>query len=117
MTQTLNAQIKSTRLGYCDHSIFTFGLTLDLQNGGGVTVGGYAMDEYVESEKERVGTAYGMNIIKRILEVVGVRNWEELQGKYIRVECGGIGSRVTKIGNLMKDEWVDFDTFGKEFIK
>lgn len=117
MTETINAQIKSTSLGYGDHSIFSFYLVLDLQGGAGVTVGGYVMDKYVEAKKERIGTEYGMNVIKRILEVVGVRNWEELKGKYIRVENCGLGSRVTKIGNLMKEEWIDFDTFGKEFIK
>ena len=117
MAEILNAQIMGTQLGYADPGVFTFWLMLDLQDGGGVSVGGYAMDEYIEIMKDRIGTAYGMNLIKRILEVVGVRTWEELKGKYIRVESGGLGSRVTKIGNLMKDEWVDFDKYGKEFIK
>ena len=40
----------------------------------------------------------------------------ELEGKYIRVESEGIGSKVTKIGNLMKDEWVDFGTYYNEYI-
>lgn len=111
-----NAQIKSTSLGPCDGPAFTLYLSLDIQDGGGVCIGGIALDEYDEKKEERVGSAYGMNVIKRVLEVAGVRKWEELVGKYIRIKCGGIGSEVTKFGNLMKDDWMDFTTFGKEFI-
>ncbi|HFU4459643.1 TPA: hypothetical protein ACGPAL_000414 [Streptococcus suis] len=27
------------------------------------------------------------------------------------VASNGVGGRVTKIGNLIKDDWLDFDTF------
>ena len=112
----LNAQIKSTRLGKCDGPAFTLYLTLDIQDGGGVSVGGIALDEYDKKKEERVGSAYGMNVIMRVLKVVGVTKWEELTGKFIRIECGRIGSTVTKFGNLMKDDWMDFTTFGKEWL-
>lgn len=112
MNEILNAQIKTTQLGREDHRIFTFGLTLAIQGGLGVTVGGYVMDRYDKPKDRRVGTAYGMDLIIRILEVVGVRTWEELKGKYIRVEVPFNGGPVTKIGNLMEDKWVDFLTFG-----
>ncbi|HEM6454695.1 TPA: hypothetical protein U2D46_000501, partial [Streptococcus suis] len=46
--------------------------------------------------------------------VVGVSTWEDLPGKHIRIESDGFGDRVTKIGNLIKDDWLDFDTFFKE---
>jgi len=113
MTERLNAYIKSTSLGYEDGGIFSFRLCLDIQDGCGCCVGGYAMDGYSKLQDKRVGSAYGMDLIIRILEVVGVRTWEELKGKYIRVESPGLGGRITKIGNLMKNDWVDFDTFGK----
>ncbi|MBO7715764.1 MAG: hypothetical protein J6S85_19535 [Methanobrevibacter sp.] len=112
--ETLNARIVGSKLGFNEHGIFDFCLVLEIQNGGGVSLGGYAMDQYNEELKKRVGTEYGMNLIMRILEVVGVNTWEELCGKYIRIKDAKIGDRVTAIGNLMKDEWVDFDTFGKE---
>lgn len=57
-----------------------------------------------------------MNVIQRVLEVVGVETWEELKGKYIRIVSHGLGESVTKFGNLMKDDWMDFTTFGKEFL-
>lgn len=114
--QILNAQIKSTRLGPGDGPAFTIYLVLDIQNGGGVNIGGVALDSYDKEKEERIGTAYGMNVIKRVLEVVGVRTWEQLEGKYIRIVSGGIGSTVTKFGNLMKDDWMDFTTYGKEWL-
>lgn len=39
----------------------------------------------------------------------GVSSWEDLVGKFIRIETDDPGSRVTKIGNLIKDEWFDFE--------
>lgn len=113
---TLNAQIKSTKLGFVSNGIFDFTLVLDIQGGGGIALGGWAMDQYDKEKNKRVGTVYGMNLIMRILEVVGVDTWEELEGKYIRIKNAKLGDRVSAIGNLMKEEWIDFGTFGKEFI-
>lgn len=101
--ETLNAQIKSTKLGFIANGICSFDLILDIQGGGGVVVGGWVLDG-----------PYGMNVIKRILEVVGVDTWEELEGKYIRIKDIHLNDRVTSIGNLMKEEWINFNTFGKE---
>ena len=101
--ETLNAQIKATKLGFIANGICSFDLILDIQGGGGVCVGGWALDG-----------SYGINVIKRILEVVGVDTWEELEGKYIRIKDIHLNDRVSSIGNLMKEEWINFDTFGKE---
>lgn len=50
-----------------------------------------------------------MEVISKILDVVGVNSWEDLPGKYIRFEndCW----LVTKIGNIMEDKWIDFKEF------
>lgn len=37
---TLNAQIKSTKLGFISNGIFDFTLVLDIQGGGGIALGG-----------------------------------------------------------------------------
>lgn len=108
----LNAIIKSTTLGF-DKPIFTFNLVLDIQDGYGGCLGGYALDEYDKGKHKRVIQPKGAELIQRILEVVGVDYWEQLKGKYIRVEFNGLGSTISKIRNIMKDEWVDFSTFFK----
>ena len=113
--ETLNAQINTSRLGFISNGIFSFCLTLTIQDGGGaVNIGGYVMDSYDKGKEKRIGTAYGMDLVMRILEVVGVKTWEELEGKYIRINNVLLGDSATKIGNLMKEDWVDFETFGKE---
>lgn len=47
----------------------------------------------------------------KIMDTVGVERWEDLPGKYIRVESGGWGSTITKIGNIIKDKWFDLKEF------
>ena len=110
--ETLNAQIKKTKLGFIN-GIVDFVLVLEIQGGGGITLGGYALDYYNKEKGKRIGSAYGMNLIMRILEVVGVDTWEELKGKYIRINRIHLGDKATAIGNLMKEEWIDFNSFGK----
>lgn len=56
-----------------------------------------------------------MDLIARIMKVVGVSKWEDCKGKYIRVVSNGLGRSITKIGNIMKDEWLDIPEFLKEY--
>ena len=49
------------------------------------------------------------------MKVVGVGKWEDCKGKYIRVVSNGLGRSITKIGNIMKDEWLDIPEFFKEY--
>ena len=108
-----NALITKTFLGREEHGLFTCYLTVK-GDGFGVSLGGYCLDSYDERKGKRVAIHKSLELIDRILEVVGVDNWEELPGKYIRVETEGFGSKVTKMGNLIKDEWLDFDSFFKQ---
>ncbi|WP_155962167.1 hypothetical protein [Streptococcus ruminantium] len=108
-----NVKIKSTFLGREDHGILTCYLTLE-GSGFGISVGGYALDWYDEIKGIRIPVQKGFKLIDRIMKVVGVSSWEELTGKYIRIEHDGPGRRVTKIGHLMNNEWLDFEEFFKE---
>ena len=54
-----------------------------------------------------------MEVISKILEVVGVDYWEELPGKYIRFEEGRAGI-IEKIGNIIEEKWIDFLEFFEE---
>lgn len=117
-----NAKITSTMLGVEDHGIMTFFLTVEWQ-GGGVGIGGYALDGPDPANKDagfgakaRVGYGHGYQAIRRVLEIVGVDTWEKLRGQYCRIDDDGPGARVSKIGNLMKDEWFDLATYMKEGV-
>lgn len=108
-----NAVITSTMLGYEDHGILTFWITVK-GSGWGVSIGGNALDAYSEQQEERIATGIGFQAVTEVMNVVGVEKWEDLKGKYIRVKSEGIGKRVSVIGNLMEDKWFDIDSFFKE---
>lgn len=105
-----NAKISSTMLGREDHGIMTFMIYIDAR---GLTcgVGGYCLDELNSATQTRVFRAESMEVISKILEVVGVDKWEDLPGKYIRIEYNGLGTTVTKIGNIIEDKWFDLEEF------
>ena len=103
-------------LGREDHGILT--LTIYMESGCCVWgVGGYALDGYDRETKKRVFSAKSMESISEVLRVVGVDKWEDLPGKYVRYEDNGIGSSVTKIGNIISDEWFDIAGFFKGNLK
>lgn len=106
-----NARITSTMLGREDHGILTFMIYIKFDSGMHCGVGGYVLDEYDPVNKVRIFKPKSMEVISKILDVVGVNSWEELPGKYIRFEDNGWGSMVTKIGNIMEDKWLDFKEF------
>lgn len=108
-----NAIIDSTMLGREDHGIMTFMIYIRC-DGFNCGVGGYCLDEFDSATQTRVFRAESMEAISKVLEVVGVDEWEDLPGKYIRFEDNGLGSTVTKIGNIIKDKWFDLkEFFGK----
>ncbi|MGY3748096.1 hypothetical protein ACWN8P_12630 [Vagococcus salmoninarum] len=105
-----NAIVTSSFLGREDHGILTFYLTLK-GKGWGVSVGGYALDEYSQELKVRVPVQKGFQAIAEILKVIGVDSWEKIPGTSIRCETTGLGGTVFKIGNLIEDNWIDFKSF------
>ena len=105
-----NAKISSTMLGREDHGIMTFMIYIDAC-GFSCGIGGYCLDEFNPATQTRVFRAESMEVISKILEVVGVDKWEDLPGKYIRFEDNGFGSNVTKIGNIIDEKWLDFEEF------
>lgn len=99
-----NAKITNTFLGREDHGVMTFYITVEF-GGGGCSYGGYSLDGYDKITKKRVYSTKGMQAICEVLDTVGVNSWEKLKGQYIRIENEGLGGTITKIGNLIKDEW------------
>lgn len=109
-----NAKITSTMLGREDHGIITFVIYIEF--GGYVCgVGDYALDYYDKTTKQRVFRAESMEAISKVLDVVGVKKWEDLPGSYIRIKDNGWGSTIDEIGNLMEDKWFNLrEFFSKE---
>jgi hypothetical protein len=93
MSEIKNAKIDSTMLGYEGHNILTCMLYLSYGSSSAQAFGGYNLTTPSELKKW----------VQKILEVVGVENWEDLPGKHIRVESDS--GRIYKIGNLLEDKW------------
>ena len=104
-----NAQIDGTMLGLEHHGIFTCYLYLDYGDSSHQGFGGYV-----------IGGEFGIEFLRRILEVVDVEKWEELEGKYIRVrlsgEGAGWGNKIEAIGHITKDEWFSPKELAKKYF-
>ena len=105
-----NAQITGTKISMADLGVLTFDLIVE-GNGWGCCVGGYAIGHGFLNSDYWDATGAGLVAMMKIMNVVGVSRWEDLKGKYIRVESEGWGGTITKIGNLLKDEWFDLKEF------
>jgi hypothetical protein len=75
-----NARITRTMLGWEDHGIFTFSLTLDY--GGSCQGAGQLCLGNSKGVHAKTG-----ELISAILRTVGVETWEELPGKHIVAIC------------------------------
>ena len=118
MSEIKNAKIISTMLGRTYNGIMTFMIFVKFGKGACCGIGGYALDYYDENPKSRVCIAKSMESISKILDVVGVDDWNKLNGTYIRIKDNGWGSTIDEIGNLMEDKWFNLkEFFGNERSK
>lgn len=100
MTEIRNAKITKTSLDI--ERMFTAWIHLDY-SGAGQAFGGYCL-----------GGEWGCQFIRKVLETVGVECWENLPGKYIRVECEH--SKVHRIGHITDDKWFDPQNDLKKYL-
>lgn len=108
-----NARIKSADLSMADHGCFTLWLNIE-GDGWGCGVGGYCLGKGYVGATKFEGSPKGIEEIMRIMDVVGVSEFSELAGKYIRVETNGVGGIIKKFGNIVKDKWFDYEEFYKK---
>ena len=105
-----NAKITNVSLTMEDWGCLTFYITLD-GGGWGCNYGGYCIGKGYLGAKNFQGSAAGLEVLMRIMDIVGVEKWEELKGKYCRVKTEGWGGTIQAIGNILKDEWFDVKEF------
>lgn len=112
MSEIQNAIITGVTISMADHGCLTFGLILRSE-GWGCTYGGYCIGHGYLGADHFDGSAKGLEAMMRIMDTVGVERWEDLEGKYIRVEIKNWGDSISKIGHITKNKWFDI----KEFFK
>lgn len=107
-----NARITSAELTMSDHGCLTMWLHL-IGIGWGVGYGGYCLGKgYLDADTFE-GSAKGLEYIMRVMDVVGVERFSDLEGKYVRIANEGWGSTVDVIGNILEDKWFS----AKEFFE
>lgn len=79
------AKITSAGLEIKERGILNFWIIVDYEDGGSQGIGGIALDTYDEDKKKRVGTAYGCEVIRRLLLALGVNDFSEMSGQIIWV--------------------------------
>lgn len=105
--ETKNARIESTMLGTEDHGILTCYLTVAYDKCLRQGFGGYALDRFDKTRDCRIGTAYGMEFVSRIMQTIGVEKWEDLKGKYCRIRGNSV--KIYAIGHITDDVWFSPD--------
>jgi hypothetical protein len=89
-----NAKITNVTLGKADHGIMTFWISVKGSAWGGA-LGGMRSDG--------PGLA---RCIDLMLDTIGVDEWGALVGEIVRVEHGGPGSTIKRIGHWCENKWV-----------
>lgn len=105
-----NALITNADLSMADYGCLTLAITLD-GGGWGVVYGGYCLGHGYLGADDLEGSASGLESIMRIMDVVGVARFQDLKYKYVRVATKGLSCPVKIIGNILKDQWFDIETF------
>jgi len=96
-----NGKIKSTFLGIEDHGMLTYFLNIEGESWG-QGFGGHACG----------GKTFLPESIRMLLEALEVDSWEELKGKYVRVEGGT--DKLHRIGHITKNQWYDITEHSKK---
>lgn len=108
MTEILNAKITSTKLGE-EHGCLTADLFVEGE-GWACAFGGYCLDFWF-AEVGSYSSSDGYGAIIELMKTLEVESWEELKGKYVRVESEGWGGKIIRIGYLMKNKWFSFKDY------
>ncbi|MEC9061500.1 MAG: hypothetical protein VYC55_07825 [Pseudomonadota bacterium] len=114
------ARITKAGLEIKQRGILNFWIHVNYEDGFSQGVGGLALDEYNKNTKQRQGTAYGCEIIRRILIALGVNNLHEAEGVilYVIGEGDGLNFKPKGIARLDLDggKSVIFDEVASQFV-
>jgi hypothetical protein len=85
------AKITNAKLEILEREILNFWIYVDYENGGSQGVGGLILDDYSVSLGRRIGTAYGCEMIRRLLLTLKVNDFNEMSGLIVWVYGEGEG--------------------------
>lgn len=114
------AKIKSAGLEIQERGILSFWINVNYEGGGSQRIGGIALDAYDKDKEKRIGTAYGCEVIRRLLLAIGVDDFSKMKGQIIWVLGEGAGLSFKAKGIKRLDingggDAVIFDEIATEF--
>lgn len=112
-----NAKITNVSLTMADYCSLVFEITVE-GAGWGCNIGGYKIASGMLGAKPKdfkAENGAGLVALMRIMDVVGVDRWEDLEGKYCRIKTEGWGGTIHCIGNILKDKWFDIKEFFQNY--
>jgi hypothetical protein len=92
------AKISKASLEIKERGILNFWIHVDYEEGMSQGIGGLSLDTYDPEKEKRVGTAYGCEVIRRLLLALDVNDFSEMKGKMIWVIGKGEGLSFRPIG-------------------
>lgn len=99
-----NAIIEKARITRADRGTLSAWLHLKF-NGAGQGFGGFTLYLPKDSTHHAGQANYAGHFIYRCLEIADVMDWEQLQGKTVRVRH--TWSAILAIGHIVDDKWFD----------
>jgi hypothetical protein len=115
------AKISKASLEIQERGILNFWIYVDYEDFGSQGVGGIVLDTFDKEKDSRVGTAYGCEMIRRMLLELCVNDFSEMKGKHIWVYGEGYGLSFKPKGfsalksDNSKSNPLIFDDIHKEF--
>lgn len=79
------AKITQAKLSIKERGILNFWIYVDYEEGCSQGIGGICLDTYDKTTNSRIGTAYGCEMIRRLLLELNVDDFSEMKNKYIWV--------------------------------
>ena len=115
----VNAKISKVTISMADHGCLTF--TVFLEGAGwGCGYGGYCIGTgYLGADEDDFTAESGDGLVAmmRIMDVVGVERWEDMQGRYVRCKLGRLSDGVLEIGHIMHNKWFNLREFFAERVE
>lgn len=113
-SQTINATIERVNLK-CGGGHFIFSIDIRYEESTVQQTIPYIFGRRDNNTNRFIGSEFAIPLMCEIMKVVGVEDWNELTGQLIRIEYSH--KEIYSIGNILKDDWIKFNTFLNNYIE
>ncbi len=114
MSMIENGIIRKAFLGFEDHGMLSFMISLDFASSS-QGFGGWRLDTWCSESSVGIGTAQGCQMIISLLKTLGVNEWSHLIGTNCRVRRHNAFGPIQAIGHLIQEKWFSPSDVAKGF--